>query len=105
MTGEVIHEVLAMKPKLYVIKIASGEIKRAKGIQRQAVKKLSFDDYKRCLFEEDTHIVTTRRLASSNHDIFLYENKKIAITPLEDKRYLLNDGINSLAYGHYKIGN
>ena len=106
MAGETIHEVVAIKPKLYIIKSASGEIKRAKGVGRQVVnKKLTFDDYERCLFEGDTHTVTTRRLGSSNHEIFMFENEKIAITPLEDKRYLLDDGIHSLAYGHYNIKN
>ncbi|XP_053205601.1 uncharacterized protein LOC128392015 [Panonychus citri] len=104
MAGDEIHEVVAIKPKLYVIKSASGVKKRAKGVQRQVVaNKLSFDDYKRCLFQEEIHMVTNRRLGSTNHDIHMYTQEKIAITPLEDKRYLLGDGISSLAYGHYKI--
>lgn len=104
MTGEPIEEVVAIKPKLYAIKSATGEKKRAKGVQTCVVdKKLSFSDYKTCLFAEDVRTETTRRIGADCHQISMYCNKKIAISPFEDKRYLLDDKISSYAYGHYKI--
>ncbi|XP_015795454.1 uncharacterized protein LOC107371803 [Tetranychus urticae] len=56
MSGEVIHEVIAVKPKLYCIKSQSGEKKRAKGVQKNVVKnKINFEDYKNCLYNEKIH--------------------------------------------------
>ena len=104
MSGDAIHEVIAIKPKLYIIKSRDGEKKRAKGIQKSVVnKKLCFEDYKRSLYQETCHKEVTRRLGSENHKIALYKNEKIAISPFADKRYLLDDKINSYAYGHFKI--
>ena len=43
------------------------------------------------------------QLRSENHKIVVSRVHKVALSSYDDKRYLLNDGIHSLAYGHYKI--
>ncbi|XP_053207029.1 uncharacterized protein LOC128391206 [Panonychus citri] len=103
MSGEVIDEVVALRPKLYAIKTENNVKKRAKGVQGVVVKnQLTFDDYKQSLFNVELVRRMNRRLGSENHIIHLYENEKIALSPFEDKRYLI-DSVNSLAYGHYSI--
>ena len=104
MAGDSILEVVAIKPKLYAIKSVKGEKKRAKGIQKVVCNnQLSFEDYKKSLYEESVTKRDTRRLGSLDHKISMFENCKIAISPFEDKRYLCNDKITSYAYGHYLI--
>ncbi|XP_053206582.1 uncharacterized protein LOC128390835 [Panonychus citri] len=103
MSGQVIEEVVALRPKLYAIKTENEVKKRAKGVQGVVVKnQLTFDDYKNTLFDVKTVRKSTRRLGSENHIIHLYVDEKIALSPFEDKRYL-TDSVNSLAYGHYSI--
>ena len=46
-----------------------------------------------------------KTIRSDKHHINSYEINKVSLSCFDDKRYLLNDGINSLAYGHYKIHN
>ena len=41
---------------------------------------------------------------STKHNISLVSQNKISLSCYDDKRYILDDGITTLAYGHYKIG-
>ena len=38
-----------------------------------------------------------------NHRMYTYESNKIFLSAFDDKRYILDDGINTLAYGHKDI--
>ena len=44
-----------------------------------------------------------KRLQSKFHKIETYEVCKIYLSCFDDKRYILDDGINSLAYFHKDI--
>ena len=44
-----------------------------------------------------------KRNKSNLHKIGTYEVCKISLSCFDDKRYILNDGINSLAYFHKDI--
>ena len=39
-------------------------------------------------------------IRSKSHNVSTYEINKISLSFYDDKRYMLNDGINTLAYGH-----
>ena len=34
------------------------------------------------------------------HEMYTMSTTKVSLTPYDDKRYVLNDGVNTLAYGH-----
>ena len=38
-----------------------------------------------------------------NHRMYTYEINKVSLSAFDDKRYILADGINTLAYGHKDI--
>ena len=44
------------------------------------------------------------QLRSHCHQIVVNEVDKVAVSSFDDKRFLLDNGVFSLAYGHYKIG-
>ena len=46
-----------------------------------------------------------RQLRSYNHNIFSINLNKVGLSPFDNKRYILNDGCDSLAYGHYTVRN
>ena len=80
------------------------EEKKLKGIQKCVVKtNVNFNHYKSALYEKKTHIASTCSLRSHLHQIKTLAIRKVATGPFDDKRYLLNDGISSLPYGHYAI--
>ena len=43
------------------------------------------------------------QLRSHCHQIVVNEIDKVAISSFDDKRFLLENGVSSLAYGHYRI--
>ena len=44
-----------------------------------------------------------RGIKSKNHNLGLYENNKRSLSCFDNKRYILENGINILAYGHKDI--
>ena len=42
-------------------------------------------------------------IKSTNHILVTYESNKISLSDFDDKRYILDDGINTLPYGHKDI--
>jgi len=37
------------------------------------------------------------------HDVYTEEVNKVALSPENDKRVIMEDGIHTLALGHYKL--
>uniref|UniRef100_A0A158P4F2 C2H2-type domain-containing protein n=1 Tax=Tetranychus urticae TaxID=32264 RepID=A0A158P4F2_TETUR len=104
MNGQIIDEVIAIKAKLYAIKYGTNSKMTAKGVQKAIVKNvISIEDYKDCLFENVLSKHKNFRLQSRHHSISSVEINKLSFSPLDDKRYILNDAVSTLAYGHYRI--
>jgi len=55
------------------------------------------------LFKETQNHIDYNRIGSSNLDVYTIHQKKVALSNFDDKRYILDDGITTLAHGHYKI--
>ena len=50
--GKIMKEFVRLRPKMYSYRVEKDEPKKCKGIKKCVVKKtISFEDYKRCLFE------------------------------------------------------
>ena len=103
--GFVIEEFVGLKPKLYSILYNGGKFKNvAKGVQKAVIKKhLNHDKYKDCLFNQTRYNTKVRRIESKGHELRTIETEKQVFQPLDDKRYYLDDGIQSFAFGHYRI--
>ena len=57
------------------------------------------------LFSKKEVIKTMTQLRSHCHQIVVNEIDKVAISSFDDKRFLPENGVSSLAYGHYKFLN
>ena len=82
--------------------------KRAKGVKKSVLRRtISHDDYKTCLLDKKVYTCTCDMpgLRSYNHVIKGETVHKVALAPLDTKRYILDDGISTLAYGHIDIPN
>ena len=78
--------------------------KTAKGIKKYVIKKdISHANYKETLFNSQQMYHTMKTIRSQNHQLGSYEINKVSLSCFDDKRYILNDGISSYAYGHYNI--
>ena len=105
MGGEVIVSYVGLRPKLYsYVTLSEKEEKKAKGVKKPVIKnQLKFEEYKECLFNKSILRKEQYNIRSYDHEVFTEKINKIALSPFDDKRYILEDGINTLAWGHYKI--
>jgi hypothetical protein len=104
--GQPILEFVGFRAKMYSIRRRDGESKRAKGVQKAVVKKhLTFNDYKNALFSEKSSKHLMRYFRTEDHQISTVIQNKTSLSINDDKRFILDCGIKTLAYGHYKIEN
>ena len=103
--GKIIKEFVGLRAKLYSFIMDDGEEnKKCKGIKKQVVESsITHKDYKTCLTTGKEILRKQYILRSYNHEIYTEEVNKIALSALDDKRYILSDGMHTLAWGHYKI--
>ena len=80
------------------------KVKKCKGVKKSVVKKsITHEDYKKCLTNRKPQLRKMNVIRSYKHDVFTEEVNKVALSASDDKRHILEDGINTLALGHYKI--
>ena len=75
------------------------EVNKAKGVNL----KLRHGEYFNVLFNEKVLRHKMKRILSEKHNIGSYVINKVSLSWYDDKRYILDDGINSLAYGPKNI--
>ena len=46
-----------------------------------------------------------KKITSKKHIIYTQNSNKTSLSYYDDKRYLIDDGINTLAFGHKDISN
>ena len=87
---------------MYSIKWFEGNVKTCKGISKMVNKVvLRHEMYKECLMNVELRKYKVSRIGSELHQIYTYNFSKISLSSFDDKRYVLDDKINTLAYGHY----
>ena len=80
--------------------------KTAKGIKKNVRKKdIKHENYKDTLFNNKQMYHKMKTIRSQNHQLGSYEINKVSLSCFDDKRYILDNGIKSYAYGHYLIKN
>ena len=73
-------------------------------IQQKEVKTaIKLKEYEDTLLNKKVIRHKMRRIQSKKHKIYTYEIKRISLLCFDDKRFLLNDGIYTLAYFHKDI--
>ena len=98
--GKPILEFVGLKSKMYSYKIEEEEHKKAKGVKKNVVKKeIKHQDYLDVLFNKKIMHHQMNTIRSESHQINSYHLNKVSLSPYDDKRYLLDDGIKSYAYG------
>ena len=102
--GKIMTEFIALRAKMYAYRKLDEkkpEDKRCKGIQRRLVAEtLTFEDYKKCLFEGETMYREQLLFEHKKHEVYTVNKCKIALNRDDDKRVIQEDGINTLAQGY-----
>ena len=84
---------------MYSLISGDWEMNKKKGVNL----KLKHKEYVDVLFGRKVVRHKMKRMQSSLHSVGIYEINKISLSCFDDKRYVLDDGINTLAYGHKDI--
>ena len=100
--GKVIDEFVGLRAKLYSYRMFEGEeSKQCKGVKKSVVKKsIGRVDYKNCLFTGKEQLRKMNIIRSHRHEVYTEEVNKVALCSSDDKRYILEDGMHTLALGH-----
>ncbi|XP_071652557.1 uncharacterized protein [Temnothorax longispinosus] len=103
--GAIMTEFVGLRAKMYALRVDSKkDTKKAKGVKSNVVaRSITFDDYTRCLRDE---IEMTRQqtcIRSKKHEVYTVSETKIALSPYDDKRYIIPGSTETLPWGHYKI--
>ena len=107
--GNPITSFIGHKSKMYSyeVELPGGEIKNnkaCKGISKNVVKRdIDHKDYLSVLQNKTIRNHKMKTIRSDHHVVSSYEINKISLSCFDDKRYILDDGITSYAYGHVKI--
>ncbi|KYN17140.1 hypothetical protein ALC57_10584 [Trachymyrmex cornetzi] len=80
------------------------DTKKVKGVKSNVVARtITFDDYTCCLNDE---IEMTRRqscIRPKLHEVYTISESKIALSPYDDKRYVVPDSTETLPWEHWQI--
>ncbi|XP_051167626.1 uncharacterized protein LOC127285571 [Leptopilina boulardi] len=104
-SGKIITEFVGLRSKMYSIRVNGQDFtKKAKGVRSLVVKKyINFNDYTDCLQNFAIQTRTQHVIRSRLHKVETVKQLKVALSPMDDKRYLLPDSYDTLAWGHYRI--
>ncbi|XP_023314539.1 uncharacterized protein LOC111693627 [Trichogramma pretiosum] len=103
--GKILRRFCGLRSKMYSVDIQNGGvIKKIKGIKSSVVKNtITFDDYLQCLRENTIISREQHNIRSRLHVLRSEKEKKIALSPHDDKRYLVPGTFDTLPWGHKDI--
>ena len=95
-------KVITLRPKTYSFLTDDGkEDKKAKETKKSVIKKMiKFDDYKKCLLNDEVILKSQQRFISKKHDVYTENINKIALSNNDDKRIVSSNKISSYPYGY-----
>ena len=85
-----------LRPKTYSFLTDNGkEDKKAKGTKKCIIKKMiKFNDYKKCLLDDEVILKSQQRFISKKHDVYTENINKIALSNNDDKRIVSSNKIS-----------
>ena len=100
--GKIIMEFVTLRPKTYSFFTDDGEEdKKAKGTKKCVIKQMiKFNDYKKCLLNDEVILKSQQRFISKKHDVYTENINKIALSNNDDKRIVSSNKISSYPYGY-----
>ena len=102
LNGKIIMEFVTLRLKTYSFVTHDGkEDKKAKGTKKCIIKKMiKFNDYKKCLLDDEVILKSQKRFISKKHDTYTENINKIALSNNDDKRIVSSNKISSYPYGY-----
>ena len=104
--GMIISEFVGLRPKMYAYRFHENRkeaCKKAKSVKSNIIlSNLTFENYLSVLKGEQINIVQYN-IQSKNHKIYTLCQRKLALSGLDNKRFVLSNAVDSLPWGHSSI--
>ena len=107
-----ILEFIGLRPKMYSFITSKDDVDgnpmvkekhRAKGIAAATARTLRHQQYLEQLHTPRENILPNMRIGNKLHEIYTIKVDKRGLCAFDDKRFVMDDGITTLAYGHERI--
>ena len=98
--GKSIVKFVGLKFKMYSTVDESNNEKITSKVRNGFIE---FQEFYDSLYKKKILRHTMRRIGSKNHNLGTYETNKKSLSCFGDKRYMLENGINALEFGHKGI--
>ena len=98
--GIQIYEFIGLKPKMYSIR---NVYNHEKSVHKGHSSDIKYDQFKDTHSNQKVIRHNMRGIKSKHHKIYTYESNKTSLSDFDDKRHILDVGINTLPYGHKDI--
>ena len=98
---------IGLRSKAYTYKVhESKDVRKCKGIKFNVVKnKITFEDDYNSLFKGEIICADQTIIRSRAHNLTTETQREVALSPADDKWYLIENSTNTLPWGHYRIIN
>ena len=109
LNSKIITKFIGLRSKMYALSYQDNdqdvEKKKAKGVAKATIEnELTIQMYENALFDKTEYLSTMDLIRLRSHNIYCETVRKKTLSCYDDKLYLLSNEQNSLAYGHYAIG-
>jgi hypothetical protein len=106
-SGVPVTEFVGLRSKMYSYVKENGKGgMTAKGVKKYVIRnKLTHENFKDVISSSSRMRHNMNTIRSTKHTIGTYETRKVTLSCFDDKRYLLEDGVTSYAYGSRRIAN
>ena len=108
--GIPIVQMAGLRSKMYSfmkygdLKPQDREVKRAKGVVKSVVEKeLKHGKYVDCILNSNNVMCQMNVIRSNKHNLQMFHMNKLGLCAFDDKRYVLDNGMETLAFGLYRI--
>ena len=99
-SGKPILKFAGLKSTMYSI-LDESNIEKSSSKGQNAF--IEFPEFRDTLFQKNILTHTMKGIKTKNHNFGTYETNKISSSYFDDKRCILKNGLNTLAYGHKDI--
>lgn len=102
--GRIMSEFVGLRAKMYAFKTLDEDVvKKTKGVTRNAMRTVSFQDYIDCLLHKIDIFRDQYFINAKNCNVFTMKQNKLVLNAFDDKRKICEDGIHTLPWGYRKL--
>jgi len=97
-------EFVGLRSKMYAYRVEDFNrdkfVKKSKGCTKSSIKTITFDHYKKSLFDSHVFEKTQKLIKSKKHEVFSVKQQKIVFSPYDDKGMLKFSETDTKPWGY-----